>query len=362
MRIFAVLTLTAGLLLSAAVPALSTTAPEEGTQPPLSETPGSSTDDTDNEEEYDDATPTPAETSTVDAEETETPSPSSTEPADSEEEDSTTGTETESPSPSPTESPEPSPSPSPTETSPTPTDPPATETSTPTPTQSVSCTNATLNLGETITVICSTVPAGLPVYLGSTSSSIGGSIQISGNELTYTAPEELHGTVGDSFTVRVEGEEAITQVTFTVLGTNGPAPSSPTPTYSEPSPTQTQTPPATATPEPPPQTTETSSPPPPPGAPSPPAQQVQEDSIFLPAPGMPELSELLVPWSRDRSAEEPAPAPTASSTPGLHDDDQPGVDGSLAQTGTAASYTAIILALLTTSLGASAIIVSRRFS
>lgn len=375
MRSFAVLIVSTGLLFGAAAPALSNDAATNFPSPEGTESPPPSVTATEDAEEYLDSTETTAPSEIEEGEDPEdtsdlpgspsgtasvtpAPSPDETSPAPTPTEDpveepssSPTDPETEDPSPSPTDEETEDPTSSPTDGATE--DPPPTDSETPDP--SVTCRNRSLHPGETLTVSCTTIPDGMPIELGSHSSSIGGSIALNGTELTYTAPTELHSTRGDQFTVKIQDHGAATQVTFTVLGDNGQSPS-PTQTSQPPSDPGTTPAPTSSAPG---QTETTSAPDvPAPGVPSEPSSIELEDHVFLPAPGMPKLNELMIPWVIGGSNIAPSPEPTASSDP--ESSSGSGDNGELAQTGTVAVYGATGIALVTMLMGTGAMAVSRR--
>ena len=186
----------------------------------------------------------------------------------------------------------------------------------------IQCPNSSVPPGASVSVFIS-APPGTSLALGSTSSQLGGSISLSGNEVTYTAPSRGQGQ--DFFTVEgtdSQGRQGTCQILFTVYGET-PSPPDPDqgatspPQSPEPTPTPSPTPPATeqpateqpgtaAPPEPPIVDAQpTAVPPSVPGAPSP-SQGPERPSILLPVPGIP-----MLPWLPGVVGE-----PTASATPG----------------------------------------------
>ncbi|RJN32769.1 hypothetical protein [Nesterenkonia natronophila] len=255
--------------------------------------------------------------------------------------------------------------------SPTPT--PPTPTPTPTPPQGpevdVNCTNITIEAGQSARITCSTDPAGATLSLGTTSSQIGGTITVEGNQVQYQAP--IEGSGEDNFTVIArapdydDGRTGLTvRVTPPTGGTDSPAPTAPTETL-PPSPSPSPNSTTSAPPEEastPPQNTENNAIPPteetPPEAENPPANEPTasappntpdapepEDDLVLPVPGMPNLPELAIP----SVILEPEP----EATDDHHYD-------SLAATGTSAAFGAAGLGVLTLALGAGMLLTSRR--
>lgn len=247
----------------------------------------------------------------------------------------------------------------------------------------IQCSNSSVPPGASVSVFIS-APPGTSLALGSTSSQLGGSISLSGNEVTYTAPSSYVGTGQDFFTVEgtdSQGQRATCQILFTVYGeTPSPTPpASPDPDQGATSPPQSPeltptpgtTPPATeqpateqpgtAAPAEPPivDGQPTAVPPSVPGAPSP-SQGPERPSILLPVPGIP-----MLPWLPGAGVE-----PTASATPGEtpeselaeSDTDSEDEGDDLALTGMDAQAAAAltIVALLIIGLGVGSLTLSRR--
>lgn len=233
------------------------------------------------------------------------------------------------------------------------------------PPLNIQCSNSSVPPGAKVSVFIS-APPGTSLALGSTSSQLGGKINLSGNEVTYTAPSSGQGQ--DFFTVEgtsAEGQRATCQILFTVNGatavpkeeeTPPPAPTE-LPATEQPATEQpaTEQPGTAAPPEPPivdgqPTAVPTSVP----GAPSP-SQGPERPSILLPVPGIP-----MLPWLPGAGVE-----PTASATPGEtpeSDADSEDEGDDLALTGMDAQAAAAltIVALLIIGLGVGSLTLSRR--
>ena len=247
----------------------------------------------------------------------------------------------------------------------------------------IQCSNSSVLPGASVSVFI-IAPPGTSLALGSTSSQLGGSISLSGNEVTYTAPSNYVGTGQDFFTVEgtnSQGQRDTCQILFTVYGET-PSPTPPgspdpdegatsVPQSPELTPTPGTTPPATeqpaseqpgtAAPAEPPilDGQPTAEPPSVPGAPSP-SQGPERPSIVLPVPGIP-----MLPWLPGADVE-----PTASATPGEtpeselpeSDTDSEDEGDDLALTGMDAQAAAAltIVALLISGLGVGSLTLSRR--
>lgn len=239
------------------------------------------------------------------------------------------------------------------------TEPPEEPTPEPAP-LNIQCSNSSVPPGAEVSVFIS-APPGTSLALGSTSSQLGGKIDLSGNEVTYTAPSSGQGQ--DFFTVEgtsAEGQQATCQILFTVNGATAVPEEEETP---PPAPTELPATeqPGTAAPAEPPilEGQPTAVPPSVPGAPSP-SQGSERLSILLPVPGIP-----MLPWLPGASVE-----PTASATPGEtpeselpESDTDSGDEGDdLALTGMDAQAAAAltIVALLIIGLGAGSLTLSRR--
>lgn len=255
---------------------------------------------------------------------------------------------TETPSPDP-ETPTRSPPPGPPTTSPSPspslTQPPGTPQD---PAESgLSCEGAGVNPGETVTVTC-TAPEGSTLELGSTNSAIGGTVEISGFDITYTAPSAVDGTPSDPFTViagHPDGSSTSTQVAFSVYGTvNGDDGAEPTQSLPPVPPDATEE----STPAP----TETA-------AAAPPGTPTGGGLPNLPIPGLPAS-----PWDNLPTETE---EPEAGSHTTHQSDDEKAEDTEaddpedlLAQTGPEQAAWAGSLAIASILLGAAALRMSRR--
>ncbi len=242
----------------------------------------------------------------------------------------------------------------------------------------IQCPNSSVRPGESVSVFI-TAPTGTSLALGSTSSQLDGSISLSGNEVTYTAPSSDVNNGQDYFTVEgtdSQGRQGTCQILFTVY-VETPSPPDPDqgatspPQSPEPTPTPSTTPPATeppateqpgttAPPEPPIVDGQpTAVPPSVPGAPSP-SQGSERPSILLPVPGIP-----MLPWLPGAGVD-----PTASATPGEtpeselpeSDTDSEDEGDGLALTGMDAQAAAAltIVALLIIGLGVGSLTLSRR--
>ncbi|WP_147104800.1 hypothetical protein [Nesterenkonia populi] len=342
---------------AAAAQATETGEPPAAESPPTYE-PG----EEDNAAQNDTVAPVPTE----DGSPTETSPPDPTTPA------------TDEPSPTPTETETP---PATDEPSPTPTE---TETPTEAPTEfSITCGgNASLYPGETTTVTVS-APSGTQLSPGAP-SSLGGSVSLSGNQVTYTAPDSLSSTGQDVFTVSgtsPDGETDACSITFTVYGQD--APTSPPPEE----PTGSPTDPGTESPDPESPGAEDPGTEAPNGGGAPTPTEDGPGSTPASSPG-----DLSVPGAPDTSASTPTPQagdgygltlpgisglmdPSSGNphVPGGAEEDEAAEpsdedqdesetqnenDAALAQTG--ASLWATLLALLAIVLGAAATLTARR--
>ncbi|GAA1807607.1 hypothetical protein GCM10009771_07200 [Nesterenkonia flava] len=251
----------------------------------------------------------------------------------------------------------------------------------------VTCSGAILNAGETHTVQCNTSP-GASLSLGSTASQVGGTVSLSGSDITYTAPAAYRGTGQDLFTVIAagpDGQEARTQVIFTVHGNAtdpGTPATTPPPTEAAPpaapdSPTSgTQNPdngtgptsPGMPTQQSP--TSGTTSP----GAPTSPSPTATSSApswsesplTFFPLPGFPQLDQDIPEGPQATASASPeGPEETSEEDDEAAESDADREDedenyGDLAETGMGTAGWAALTAAVALLLGGIALLLSRR--
>ncbi|WP_300344480.1 hypothetical protein [Nesterenkonia sp.] len=233
--------------------------------------------------------------------------------------------------------------------------------------------------GETVTLTCYTTEEAT-LGLGNSQSQIGGSVELSGNQLTYTAPAEAYGTPQDTFTVVAtppEGEEAEAQVIFTVYGTESPSPT-PVPTPTEPDPTDQ--PSATTPPDPtgkqdptdgqgvtefptsPPAGEPTTVAPEGPSVPGTPHGGSEQEGLSpLPVPGSPWNE--IGPGSDASGPSEVSSEPEEDDEPNAAERDDAAADpGELAQTGDGRALWAGVLAFGAAAMGLLAVLLTHRAS
>lgn len=277
----------------------------------------------------------------------ETPEP----PTD--EDEPSTPAPTPAPTPTPTPTPEPSQGTSPPPTAPgtpgTPPETPTTPTEEPEPEPepeapaSLQCGSTTVSTGGTASVKVANSNGSTLQISGGSTGVFGGTAEISGNAIIYTAPHSVSGTGSDSFTVTdVSGNGGSCTVTFTVYGTGGEEPIGSDTPPAQPSPTSTDSSdynvpgtPATAT-----------------GSLSGTPTPAEEGTASASSPSAPGYT---IPGS-PHSTEDPSENSSSDE-----EDDEEDEDG-LAETGADSTGTAaaLILALGSILAGVAAVMISRR--